>query len=129
MKYSKTPKGLKYNLYLYHDDVFVGKYGLFHNDLNRLIQEYTQHLLIDAFRRGVSIQGQIRQMKQYCDKIAQMRRHCYRVRMSDLILFMNIALCLFRYNQKSFDDFIILKKRSKKDTSILPIQSSPLRNN
>tara|TARA_R110001599_G_scaffold222685_3_gene421833 strand:- start:674 stop:1054 length:381 start_codon:yes stop_codon:yes gene_type:complete len=126
MKYSKYPKGLKYNLYLYHNDVFIGKYGLMHNDINRLIKEYTQSFLVDAFRRGVSMKGQIRQLTEYCDKIAQMRNDCYKVKMSDLILFMNTAFCLYRYNKKSFNDFIILKKRNNKKVKklITPIYST-----
>lgn len=125
-KYSHIPKGLKYNLYLYHNDIFIGKYGLVHNDINRLIQEYTQAFLVDAFRRGVSIEGQIRQLTKYCDKIAQMKNNCYKVKMSDLILFMNTAFCLFRYNQKSFNDFIILKKQNNKKVKklITPIYST-----
>tara|TARA_R100000734_G_C3209492_1_gene25178 strand:- start:100 stop:474 length:375 start_codon:yes stop_codon:yes gene_type:complete len=113
MKYSKHPKGLKYNLYLYHNNVFIGKYGLFYNDINKLTKEYTQQILVDAFRRGVSIQQQIKHLTKFCDKIAEMKFNCYKVKMSDLILFMRIALCLFRYNQKSFDDFIILKIKNK----------------
>ena len=114
MKYSKHPKGLKYNLYLYHNNVFIGKYGLFHNDIETLTKEYTQKILVDAFRRGISIERQIKNLTKFCDKIAQMKFDCYKVKMSDLILFMNTALCLFRYNQKSFDDFIILKIKNKK---------------
>ena len=123
MKYSKHPKGLKYNLYLYHNNVFIGKYGLFHNDIETLTKEYTQKILVDAFQRGISIKQQIKNLTKFCDKIAQMKFDCYRVHMSDLILFMNTALCLFRYNQKSFDDFIILKIKNKKTKKyIYPIK-------
>jgi hypothetical protein len=113
MKYSKHPKGLKYNLYLYHNNVFIGKYGLFYNDIEKLTKEYTQEILIDAFKKGLSIKEQIIILNKFCDKIAQMKFDCYRVRMSDLILFMRTALCLFRYNEKSWNDFIILKIKNK----------------
>ena len=119
MKYSKHPKKLKYNLYLYHNNVFIGKYGLFYNDIETLTKEYTQKILVDAFRRGVSIERQIKNLTKFCDKIAEMKFNCYKVKMSDLILFMNTALCLFRYNQKSFDDFIILKIKKKKTNNYI----------
>jgi len=114
MKYSKQPKNLKYNLYLYHNNVFIGKYGLMDNDINKLINEYTQKFLVGAFRQGVSIKNQISNLTKFCDKIAEMKFNCYKVKMSDLILFMNAALCLFRYNKKSWNDFIILKIKNKK---------------
>lgn len=119
MKYSKHPKNLKYNLYLYHNNVFIGKYGLMDNDINKLINEYTQKFLVNAFRQGVSIQNQISNLTKFCDKIAEMKFNCYKVKMSDLILFMNAALCLFRYNIKSWNDFIILKIKNKKTNNYI----------
>ena len=43
-----------------------------------------------------------------------MKFDCYKVKMSDLVLFMNSAFGLYRYNRKSWNDFIILKRKKKK---------------
>ena len=119
MKYTKTPKGLKYNLYLYHNDIFIGKYALFHNDIKKLTEEYSNPLLLNGFKNGLSIDTQIQQLTQFCDQIAKMKRHCIKVKMSDLILFMNSAFGLFRYKKKSSNDFILFKKKKKKKVNIL----------
>lgn len=126
MKYSKIPTNLKYNLYLYHNDIFIAKYGLDHNNINLLLKEYTQKCLETAFRNNISIDKQIKTMNKFCNNIAKMKEHCYKVKMSDLILFLNTALCLFRYNQKSWDDFILIKikKKKKNKKTILPFKNT-----
>lgn len=114
MKYSKTPRGLKYNLYLYHNNVFIGKYALFHDDIKKLTMEFSNPLLLNGFKNNVSINDQIEQLNQFCNQIAKMKFDCYKVKMSDLVLFMNSAFGLYRYNRKSWNDFVILKKKKKK---------------
>ena len=43
----------------------------------------------------------------------KMKFDCYKVKMSDLVLFMNSAFGLYRYNRKSWNDFVILKKKKR----------------
>ncbi len=119
MKYSKTPRGLKYNLYLYHNNVFIGKYALFHDDIKKLTMEYSNPLLLNGFKNNVSINDQIEQLNEFCNQIAKMKFDCYKVKMSDLVLFMNSAFGLYRYNRKSWNDFVILKKKKKKKVNIV----------
>jgi len=119
MKYSKTPRGLKYNLYLYHNNVFIGKYALFHDDIKKLTMEYSNPLLLNGFKNNVSINDQIEQLNEFCNQIAKMKFDCYKVPMSDLVLFMNSAFGLYRYNRKSWNDFVILKRKKKKKVNIV----------
>tara|TARA_R110002012_G_scaffold129064_1_gene281427 strand:+ start:468 stop:824 length:357 start_codon:yes stop_codon:yes gene_type:complete len=103
-----------YNLYLYHNDVFLAKYKTTTNDIFLLNKYLSENLIRDGMKKGFTIPYQILIHNEFANMIKKQRINCHKVRASDLKMLLHSQMALHRFGKKSTDDFLFLKKKISK---------------
>jgi hypothetical protein len=103
-----------YNLYLFYDNILIGKFTTKTDNINHIYEEYSKDLIINALQRNIKIHNQIKLYGDYCKQIAKQTDHCYKIKMSDFILFLGSYFSLVKFNQIPNTDYLFLKKKSFK---------------
>ena len=104
---------IKYNLYLTHGDILIGKYKVLTTDLKKIYNEMGAHVVIQGFKSGNNIEAQIKKYKYFIDYIHTQKINCYKIKASDLIMYLTCYLCLDKFNV-DVEEPIFLKIKKKK---------------
>ena len=107
MKQKKTI----YNLYIYHDDIFLANFKTTTNDIFLLNKNLSEDLIRGGMKKGYTIPFQILVHNEFADMIKKQRINCEKVRASDLRMLLSSQMALHRFGKKSSDDFLFLKKK------------------
>ena len=100
-----------YNLYIYHDNIYIGKFKTTTNDMTKLNKYLSEDLIRGGMQKGFTIPYQILVHNEFAEMLKEQRVNCKKVRSSDLIMFLHSQMALHRFGQKSTDDFLFLKKK------------------
>tara|TARA_R110001599_G_scaffold348736_1_gene576263 strand:- start:401 stop:760 length:360 start_codon:yes stop_codon:yes gene_type:complete len=100
-----------YNLYIYHDNIYIGKFKTTTNDMTKLNKYLSEDLIRGGMQKGFTIPYQILIHNEFAEMIRRQRINCEKVRASDLMMFLHSQMALHRFGQKSTDDFLFLKKK------------------
>ena len=100
-----------YNLYLYHNDVFLAKYKTTTNDIFLLNKYLSENLIRHGMKKGFTIPYQILVHIEFADMIKKQRINCEKVRASDLKMLLHSQMALHRFGKKDTTDFLFLKKK------------------
>ena len=103
-----------YNLYIYHNDVYLAKFKTTTNDMTKLNKYLSESLIRGGMEKGYGINEQILIHTEFADMIYKQRINCEKVRASDLMMLLHSQMALHRFNKKSTDDFLFLKKKVRK---------------
>jgi hypothetical protein len=103
-----------YNLYLYHNEIFLAKYKTTTNDIFLLNKYLSENIIRDGMKKGFTIPYQILIHNEFADMIKKQRINCHKVRASDLRMLLHSQMALHRFGKKSTDDFLFLKKKISK---------------
>ena len=103
-----------YNLYLYHNDIYLATFKTTTNDMTKLNKYLSEDLIRNGFQKGFGIKEQILIHTEFAEMIRRQRINCEKVRSSDLIMLLHSQMILHRFNKKSSDDFLFLKKKVRK---------------
>lgn len=103
-----------YNLYLSHHDLSISKYKVKTSDLSLLYKQLAEHIIIDGFNKGFTIDKQICKYKAFIDKIYKLKVNCYKIKASDYLMYLSCYLCLYKLNNCLIDEPIILKIKKRK---------------
>ena len=101
----------KYNLYLYYNDIRVGKYPVDKDDIDEAYNEMSKELIMDGLRKGVNIKSQVKFFKSYCNKISKMVDDCYKVKASDFLMFLSCYIALIKFNEIECTDYFFMKRK------------------
>ena len=103
-----------YNMYLSHHDLTISKYKVKTNDLSLIYKQMAEHIIIDGFKKGFTIDKQICKYKSFMDEIHKLKRNCYKIKASDYLMYLTCYLCLYKLNNSLIDEPIILKIKKMK---------------
>ena len=103
-----------YNLYIYHNDVYLAKFKTTTNDMTKLNKYLSESLIRGGMEKGFGIKEQILVHTEFAEMIYKQRINCEKVRASDLMMLLHSQMALHRFNKKSTDDFLFLKKKVRK---------------
>lgn len=102
---------MSYTLYIYYENERICKFKSNTDDLNIMYKDGGEFLILDAFKKKISIDEQIKFYKNYINTIYRQKRDCYKIRASDLLLFRDVFLALYKFNEINSEDIIILKNK------------------
>jgi len=105
---------VRYNLYLFYNNLLVGKFHTTTDNINHIYEEYSKELIMNALQRNINIEKQIKLYGAYCKQIAKQKDHCYKIKISDFLLFLGSYFSLVKFNKISSTDYLFLKKKSFK---------------
>ena len=103
-----------YNLYIYHKDVYLATFKTTTNDMSILNKYLSEDLIRGGMEKGFGIKEQILIHTEFAEMIYKQRINCQKIRSSDLIMLLHSQMSLHRFNKKSSDDFLFLKKKVRK---------------
>ena len=106
-----TTKKNIYNLYIYHNDVYLGKYKTVTNNLQKLSKDLSEDIIRDGMKRGFKINQQIQLHTHFADIIAKQRENCQKIRASDLRMLIHSQMSLYRFGSVPSTNFLFLKKK------------------
>ena len=109
-----NPKKTIYNLYIYHNDIYLGKYKTTTNDIYKLNKYLSEDLIRGGMEKGYTIYHQTLVHNEFADMIAKQRINCEKVRASDLLMLLHSQMALHRFGKKDTTDFLFLKKKVSK---------------
>ena len=104
-----------YNLYIYHNDIFLAKFKTTTNDISKLNKYLSEDLIRGGMEKGYTIPYQILVHYQFAEMIAKQRENCQKVRASDLMMLLHSQMALHRFGKKDTNDFLFLKKKVRKN--------------
>ena len=104
-----------YNLYIYHNDIFLAKFKTTTNDMSKLNKYLSEDLIRGGMEKGYTIPYQILVHYQFAEMIAKQRENCQKVRASDLMMLLHSQMALHRFGKKDTNDFLFLKKKVRKN--------------
>ena len=107
-----------YNLYIYHDNIYIAKFKTTTNDMTKLNKYLSEDLIRGGMRKGFNIPFQILIHNEFADMIRRQRINCEKVRSTDLKMLLSSQMALHRFGKKSTDDFLFLKKKGGKAQKI-----------
>ena len=110
MKY----KAKYYWLYIYHNDIYLGKFKTIDDDLHKLSKYLSEDIIRSGMKKGYTISHQIILHTAFADMIAKQRQNCQKVRASDLRMLLSSHMSLLRFGAISADNFLFLKKKLRK---------------
>jgi len=103
-----------YNLYIYHKHTYLAKFKTTTNDMTKLNKYLSEDLIRGGMEKGFTIPYQIIVHNEFADMIYKQRINCEKIRASDLMMLLHSQMALHRFNKKSSDDFLFLKKKVRK---------------
>ena len=106
-----NPKKTIYNLYLYHNDIYLGKYKTTTNNIFLLNKYLSEDLIRGGMEKGFTIPLQTIVHQEFADIICKQRINCEKVRSSDLRMLLHSQMALHRFGKKDTTDFLFLKKK------------------
>ncbi len=98
-----------YNLYLYYKNEFMGRHEVMGDDIEKCFKAISYVLVKDGFKKNKTIYQQIETYTKFCDTILKQKKDCYKIRKSDLLLFLSCYIALVKFNEISYNDFIFMK--------------------
>ena len=104
-----------YNLYIYHNDVFLARFKTTTNDMSKLNKYLSEDLIRGGMEKGFSIPYQILVHNEFADMIYKQRINSQKVRASDLMMLLHSQMALHRFGKKDTNDFLFLKKKVRKN--------------
>tara|TARA_R110002020_G_scaffold267971_1_gene483157 strand:- start:1105 stop:1464 length:360 start_codon:yes stop_codon:yes gene_type:complete len=110
-----NPKKTIYNLYIYHNDIYLGKYKTTTDDIFLLNKYLSEDLIRGGMEKGYTIYHQILVHYEFAEMIAKQRINCEKVRSSDLLMLLHSQMALHRFGKKDTTDFLFLKKKVGKN--------------
>ena len=119
MKQKKTI----YNLYIYHDDIFLANFKTTTNDIFLLNKYLSEDLIRGGMKKGYTIPFQILVHNEFADMIKKQRINCEKIRASDLKMLLHSQMALHRFGEKDTDDFLFLKKKITKSKNGFNLQT------
>ena len=100
-----------YNLYIYHNDIFLAKFKTTTDDIFLLNKYLSEDLIRGGMEKGFTIPYQILVHIEFADMIKKQRINCEKVRASDLKMLLHSQMALHRFGKKDTTDFLFLKKK------------------
>tara|TARA_R110002096_G_scaffold137433_2_gene290844 strand:- start:177 stop:494 length:318 start_codon:yes stop_codon:yes gene_type:complete len=104
-------KNKGYTLYLFYNDIQIGKYKMIGDDFNKLYKSFGERILREGFMNGKDIKTQTKTYKQLCDTIYKQKNNCEKIRASDYLMFLSCYINLVKFNLIDYNDFIFLKNK------------------
>jgi hypothetical protein len=105
----------KYNLYLHDEDTLILKYKVWTDDVMKLYNQLAKPCLVNALRKGFSLEFQAENYERYMKNIQKRKFDCYKIRRTDIELYLCCYLALYKMKKlKSYNDMMILKIKKKK---------------
>ena len=109
-----------WRLILRYGDLVIGRFKTRTTDLNLLYKEMSEPVVLQALKDNINIKVQIKNYKLFCDNIHKQKFNCYKLRASDLIMYLTCYLCLTKFNVEVQEPFFYKLKKKKKITDPLP---------
>ena len=107
-----------YYFHLDYNDLYIAKFKVYTNDINVIYKRFSEKIIKDGFKRGVSLHQQMERYKLFCDKIYKLKDHCRKIRASDFFMFMSCYCALVKFNYIKPHEYMFLKSKSKKKSKI-----------
>ena len=104
-----------YRLYLYDNDIVIGKYKTTTDDMTLIYKEYGEEIILDGLRKGFSIEQQTTKYKIFIEAIHKQKSNCQKIRASDLYMYLSCYSALYKFNKEDDDPmFFKVKKKKRK---------------
>ena len=100
-----------YSLFLYHNDILVGRYKIRTNDMKVLSIAFSENLIRDGFSKGFNLPKQVLWFQTFCDSIAKNVNNCIKLKSHDFQMFLATKLALYRLNKTDDNDFLFLRDK------------------
>jgi hypothetical protein len=102
-----------YRLYLYENDIIIGKFKTRTDDMDLIYKEYGEEIILDGLRKGFCIDKQIDKYKLFIEGINKQKSNCEKIRASDLYMYLCCYSALYKFNKVSEDHMFFKKKKRK----------------
>ena len=119
MKY----KAEYYWLYLYHNDIYLGKFKTIDDNLKKLSKHLSEDIIRSGMLKGYTINHQIILHNAFANMIAKQRKNCQKVRASDLRMLLSSHMSLYRFGNIPSTNFLFLKKKVIKSKNGVNLQT------
>ena len=103
-----------YRLYLYDNDIVIGKFKTRTDDMDLIYKEYGEEIILNGLRKKFSIEQQTNKYKSFIEAINKQKSNCEKIRASDLYMYLSCYSALYKFNQVN-DDHMFFKKKKKKN--------------
>ena len=105
-----------YRIYIYYNDLLICKFDTENQDWNWIYENFGKQVVISGFDLGFSIHQILDVAEKYCKAIHKKKDHSYKIKRSDIQLFLANYFLLHKLNRIPEGEFLYLKhkKRIKK---------------
>jgi len=107
-----------YRLYLSDGDVTIAKFKTRSDDMNLVYKEYGEEIILQGLRKGFTIEQQVKKYKLFIEAIHKQKRNCYKIRTSDLFMYLSCYSALYKFNEE-MDTPMFLKIKNKNSNRTL----------
>ena len=112
-----------YWLYIYHNDIYLGKFKTIDDNLQKLSKHLSEDIIRSGMSKGYKISHQILLHNAFADMIAKQRQNCQKVRSSDIRMILSSHMSLYRFGNIPSTNFLFLKKKVSKSKNGINLQT------
>lgn len=104
---------MMYKLYIFNDEDIICTFKFKQKNMEEVYNKYGKNLVESGLKTGYSISIQTLKYKKFINEINKRKRHCNKIRKSDLHLYLNIYSALWKFNQIE-DNCFFLKQINRR---------------
>lgn len=109
MKKTKT----NYNLYLFYNDTYICSNQTVGDDWEKVYNQMSLKVIKECMEIN-NFKHIITTCTAFCDKIEKQKRHCEKIKITDLMMFISCYFILYKFQKIDSCNFMFLKRKNKK---------------
>ena len=105
---------MTYTQYIFHNDTLMSKFKTKGDSLEDMFNSHCKPILLNAMKRqNVPLHKQIHTYEEYCKTIEKQKFNCYKIKVSDLLLYTTCYCSLVKFGRRDPHDCIFIKNKKK----------------
>lgn len=104
-----------YRFYIFDNNNIICKYKVKTNNIEDIYKTHGKYLMENGMKLGYTLKSQIEKYEDYINAVNKRKDNCYKIRASDLLMYLSCYCCLNKLNMMDDNHFFVKIKNKNKN--------------